>query len=63
MPAAGSAVDSGTRTCRIATARCRARSQGPLRAGSVGPKSATIGVPTAAAMCVGPVSPDTISDA
>ena len=34
---------------------------GPLRAGSVGPKRPTIGVPTAAAMCIGPVSPDTIS--
>ena len=37
--------------------------QGPLRCGRVGPNRLTIGVPTAAATCVGPVSPDTISDA
>ena len=37
-----------------------AASHGPLRAGSVGPNSATTGVPTAAATCSGPVSPDTI---
>ena len=44
--------------------RDRARSSGdhgPLRCGTVGPKMPTIGVPTAAAMCIGPVSPDTIS--
>jgi len=29
----------------------------------VGPNSDTMGVPTAAAMCNGPVSPDTISEA
>ena len=36
---------------------------GPFLSGSVGPNSDTMGVPTAAAMCKGPVSPDTISDA
>ncbi len=41
------------------TAMSSAR-HGPLRSGSVGPKIDTIGVPTAAAMCSGPVSPDTI---
>ena len=34
-----------------------------MRRGFVGPNNATIGVPTAAAMCVGPVSPDTMSRA
>jgi hypothetical protein len=38
-------------------------SHGPLRSKRVGPNSATIGVPTAPAMCSGPVSPDTISAA
>ena len=33
---------------------------GPLRSARVGPNSATIGVPTAPAMCSGPVSPDTM---
>src|SRR5678815_1079257 len=32
--------------------------QGPLRSARVGPNSATSGVPTAAAMCSGPVSPE-----
>src|SRR5690606_3328136 len=36
---------------------------GPFLAGSVGPKIDTMGVPTAAAICSGPVSPETISDA
>src|SRR5690242_17992736 len=36
---------------------------GPLRDGRVGPYSPTTGVPTADAMWVGPVSPDTISEA
>src|SRR6185503_3810639 len=33
---------------------------GPLRSARGGPNSATIGVPTAPAMCSGPVSPDTM---
>ena len=37
--------------------------KGPLRAGSVGPKSATTGVPTAQARCSGPVSAATTSRA
>src|SRR6185295_4223354 len=40
-----------------------ASAHGPLRAESVGPKCPTAGVPTAAAICSGPVSPDTISRA
>ena len=35
--------------------------QGPFLDGRVGPKMPTTGVPTAAAMCAGPVSPDTMS--
>ena len=54
---------SGSRRPNTATPRCRPARHGPLRSGSVGPKIDTIGVPTAAAMCSGPVSPDTISDA
>ena len=38
-----------------------APAHGPLRCGKVGPKRPTSGVPTAAARCSGPVSPDTIS--
>src|SRR4051812_27886456 len=40
-----------------------ADANGPLRLGSVGPKMLTVGVPTAVAMCNGPVSPDTTSAA
>ena len=49
--------------CRTATRPRRPAHHGPLRSGSVGPKRLTIGVPTAAAMCSGPVSPDTTSAA
>ncbi len=38
-------------------------SHGPLRSGHVGPYKPTTGVPIAAAMCSGPVSPDTTSAA
>src|SRR5262245_8249313 len=40
-----------------------ASAQGPLRAASVGPNSPMAGAPTAAAICSGPVSPDTINRA
>src|SRR5215204_952279 len=36
---------------------------GPFLSGSVGPNSETMGVPTADAICNGPVSPEIISDA
>ena len=58
-PAAAALVVAVARR-RSARPRRSRGSHGPLRAGSVGPNSATTGVPTAAAMCVGPVSPDTI---
>ena len=57
----GSGDRSGSRTPRSATPPRRPPQTDRCAAGSVGPNRLTVGVPTAVAMCSGPVSPDTTS--
>ena len=58
-----SGADDGTRTRGCAESDTSSGRHGPFRTGLVGPYSPTMGAPTAAARCSGPVSPDTISRA